>query len=58
MGKLKCYRCGYIFDEENAGIKQECVGEFWGAPAYMNYNVCPNCDSDDIGDNEESEEEE
>ena len=46
--KYKCYDCGEIFDEEDADVRSECVGEFWGAPAYMDYNVCPRCGSQDI----------
>ena len=48
MRILKCYECGHIFKEEDAGTRSENVGEFWGAPAYMDFNVCPECDSDEI----------
>lgn len=57
MRKLKCYDCDAIFNEEDAGTHQECVGEFWGVPAYQTYNCCPYCFSDDVGIYEESEEE-
>ena len=50
MGKMKCYECGRIFDEDDAECRQEYVGEFWGAPAYQNINVCPHCGSDEISD--------
>ena len=46
--KYKCDDCGEIFDEENCGTRHECVGEFWGAPAYKDFMVCPNCDSEYI----------
>lgn len=55
MRKLKCSDCGEVFNEEDAGTYQECVGEFWGAPAYQTYNCCPHCNSDDVNDYEESE---
>lgn len=58
--KYRCYNCGKIFDESDAGVESECVGEFWGSPAYNNYNVCPACNSEDIdeytGEEEEGEE--
>ena len=31
-------------------------GEFWGAPAYKEYLVCPDCRSDEIEEYHESEE--
>ena len=61
MRKLKCYDCGEVFREEDADTVSENVGEFWGAPAYMNYNACPRCRSTDLeevyGDDEDEEEE-
>lgn len=57
MRKLKCYDCGEIFDEENADTVSENVGEFWGAPAYMNYNACPRCRSTDLEEYYENEDE-
>lgn len=53
MRKLKCYDCGNIFDEEDADTVSENVGEFWGSPAYMNYNACPKCRSTDLDEYEE-----
>ena len=53
--KYKCADCGEIFDEEDSGIRKENVGEFWGAPAYQEYNVCPNCNSYYIGRYNEDE---
>lgn len=58
MRKLKCYDCGNVFDEEDAEIVSENVGEFWGAPAYMDYNACPNCRSTDVETYTEEEDEE
>lgn len=57
MRKLKCYDCGEIFDEEDADTVSENVGEFWGSPAYMNYNACPRCGSTELDEYHESEEE-
>lgn len=62
MRMLKCYDCGEIFSEDEADTKSENVGEFWGAPAYMDYNACPRCGSTEIDeyrtpDGEEGDEE-
>lgn len=57
--RYKCYDCDEIFDEDDAGSRSECVGEFWGSPAYESYMVCPNCGSDDLEEyvgNEEDDE--
>lgn len=58
MRKLKCYDCGEVFDEDDADVRSECVGEFWGAPAFMDYNICPHCGSDEIEEYHEEEKEE
>ena len=58
MRKLKCCDCGEVFTEEDADVVSENVGEFWGAPAYMDYNACPNCRSTDLEDYTEEEDEE
>lgn len=55
--KYKCYNCGCIFDEEDAGERQENVGDFWGSPAYQSILVCPECDSDEIDETDEEEDE-
>ena len=54
--KYKCDDCGEIFDSDNAEETSECVGEFWGAPAYMKFMICPYCRSRDIYEYHESEE--
>lgn len=54
----KCYDCGEVFEEDDADTVKENVGEFWGAPAYMEYMACPNCRSTDLDPYEEDEEEE
>ena len=59
MRRLICSDCGEKFSEEDAEVRSENVGEFWGAPAYMDYNICPYCGSDDVdtyyGDDEEED---
>lgn len=55
---MKCYDCGETFDEEDAGCVNECVGEFWGSPAYQSYPVCPFCRSDNIGEDDPEEDQE
>ena len=55
---MLCGDCGEIFDEEDAGCVHECVGEFWGSPAYQSYPVCPSCGSDNIGEYEPEDDEE
>lgn len=45
---LICRDCGNIFFEEDHETVCENRGEFWGAPAYQGYIVCPACESEDI----------
>lgn len=40
----KCCDCGRVFEEPR--VFDECVGEFWGAPAYERVECCPYCDGD------------
>lgn len=54
--KLVCTNCSRIFSEDEADVRSERVGEFWGSPAYMEYNACPECGSMDVEEYEESEE--
>lgn len=56
--KYKCYECGHVFNEEDADTRKDYVGEFWGAPAYQDLPICPNCGSEELdeytgSDNEE-----
>lgn len=46
-----CVDCEQWF--ETPKFYEECVGEFWGAPAYMSFDICPNCSSDNILDEDE-----
>lgn len=36
-----CTSCGRVFDDPYD--YEECVGEFWGAPAYQRFSECPYC---------------
>lgn len=40
---FKCEDCGATFEE--VSTYQECVGEYWGAPAYETFGCCPRCKS-------------
>jgi RNA polymerase subunit RPABC4/transcription elongation factor Spt4 len=55
---IKCYNCGSVFDEDELEHREENVGEFWGAPAYMKVDICPHCGSDEIDDLPETEDDE
>lgn len=41
--RYECMECGKHFTTEEADYKHECIGEFWGAPAYTDYVACPKC---------------
>jgi len=56
-GKLICEH-GHIFDESELQYRRECVGEFWGMPAYQDIGICPECGTDEWDEYEELEEEE
>lgn len=43
---MYCHECKNEFDESDMYHYRELVGEFWGAPAYQTYAVCPYCRSD------------
>lgn len=45
--KFKCTDCGATFTEDEMGRYEECVGEFWGVPAYETFGCCPCCKSDE-----------
>lgn len=40
----KCFDCGRIF--EDADVRKEIIGEFWGMPATQEESVCPFCGGD------------
>lgn len=50
MGKYKCNDCEAEFDGPRE--YSERVGEFWGAPAYETFCVCPECGSEDFDESE------
>lgn len=54
--KVKCEHCKRIFDNDEIITERQYMGEFWGAPAYEDFDVCPYCRSDEIFDYEEEEE--
>ena len=54
---IKCYDCGAVFQDYEAREKQEFVSEFWGAPAYANIKICPECGSEEIEEYDEDEDE-
>ena len=43
-----CGECGKRFDEDDIETYEECVGEYWGQPAYETFGICPYCKSDCI----------
>ena len=43
---FKCFDCEKLFKEPQ--VVSECVGEFWGTPAYEDFTYCPYCGSESI----------
>lgn len=39
-----CLECGKVFEDDEIVHWQECVGEFWGFPAYKTFSGCPSCE--------------
>lgn len=56
MAYYKCNECEAEFDEPDS--YRECMGEFWGAPAYQTFYVCPVCKSEDFDEKREVSEDE
>lgn len=52
----RCNDCEATFTEPDT--YKECIGEFWGMPAYQEFGCCPQCGSDDYEEVYEEEEEE
>ena len=48
MEKWKCEDCEQVFDATELKHEKECIGEYWGAPAYREYDVCPHCGSEEL----------
>lgn len=40
----KCLGCGHLFEEGEQKTYRECVGEYFGTPAYEEYSGCPICE--------------
>lgn len=51
--RYRCGNCGNEFDEPD--IIQECMGEFWGAPAYQTFEVCPYCGEEIIEEEDDGD---
>lgn len=51
-----CNDCGCEFEEPKT--VNDYRGEFWGVPCYEALSECPNCGSDDIEEDDESDDEE
>ena len=45
--RMYCADCDTYFDEDELKTRQECMGEFWGSPAYETFACCPHCGSDE-----------
>lgn len=43
-----CEDCHRVMDELD--MDRECIGEYWGVPAYIDYGICPLCGSTEVGD--------
>lgn len=43
MSNYRCNDCDCEFDKPDS--YEECVGEFWGQPAYETFYICPGCGS-------------
>ena len=50
-----CDDCGCRFEEKDAGCYSEHIGDFWGSACYQYFMVCPECESDNIGEEDEEE---
>lgn len=45
---LRCLCCGAGFSPAEAKEVSECIGEYWGTPAFETFQYCPKCDEDAI----------
>lgn len=48
---FQCNECESLFYEPDT--YRECMGEFWGMPAYEEFGCCPVCKSDNYEEVEE-----
>lgn len=53
---LRCSNCGCEFSHPH--IIKEYRGEYWGAPAYEDIGLCPDCGSEEWDEFNEWDEEE
>lgn len=57
MSRYYCTNCERFINEEDIDTRQECMGSFWGSPAYETFAICPHCGSDEVINEEDMEEE-
>lgn len=48
-----CNNCKHAFRGEDGGTLRDCVGEYMGQPAYLDYLTCPECGCDDLEEAEQ-----
>lgn len=48
----RCLDCGAIFNGLELKEYDEVIGDFWGAPAFDSFMLCPYCDSENINERE------
>lgn len=49
--RFRCRKCGKVFDEDDAGVRDDgCYEEVWGHSEWCEFGtpLCPECDSDDL----------
>ena len=46
--RIYCPDCERYFDSSEIHYRRECMGEFWGSPAYDEFPECPYCHGDDL----------
>ena len=52
-----CSYCQRLWKEEDCITGQTYIGEAWGVPQYESWYTCPYCNSTDIEEAEDEEEE-
>jgi len=55
MSQMRCENCGWVGSDADLGTHREHRGEFWGAPAWETWSVCPCCGSEEYGEAYECE---
>ncbi len=44
----RCLDCGAAFNGLEAKEYDEAIGDFWGAPAFNSFRLCPHCDGENV----------